>query len=92
MNLDDSAIDERMKKLPEWNRKGAEIIRNLQFENFGQALEFVNRVAEAAEAMDHHPDILLHGWNKVRLNLMTHSSGGLTVRDFDLAERIDKLI
>ena len=45
-------------------------------------MEFVNRVADEAEAMDHHPDILIHGWNKVRLSVMTHSEGGLTGEGF----------
>ena len=51
----------------------------------------MNRVGEAAEAANHHPDILLHGWNKVRLTLSTHSEGGLTEADFALAARIDGL-
>ncbi len=52
---------------------------------------FVNRVAEAAEAANHHPDILVHGWNKVRLTLSTHSEGGLTEADFALAASLDEL-
>ena len=52
-------------------------------------MAFVNRVADEAEAMDHHPDILIHGWNNVRLSVMTHSEGGLTAKDFKLAERIN---
>jgi len=51
----------------------------------------VNRVAELAEAANHHPDIFLHGWNKVRLTLSTHSQGGLTDADFKLASQIDRL-
>jgi 4a-hydroxytetrahydrobiopterin dehydratase len=51
----------------------------------------VNRVGELAEAAGHHPDILLHGWNKVRLTLSTHSQAGLTEGDFDLAGQIDGL-
>jgi 4a-hydroxytetrahydrobiopterin dehydratase len=59
--------------------------------DFAQAIAFVNRVAEAAEAANHHPDILVHGWNKVRLELSTHSQGGLTEADFGIAARIDTL-
>ncbi len=73
----------------EWRREGDEIVRDWQFENFGQAMEFVNRVAELAEEANHHPDILVHGWNKVRLSLTNHSAGGLTEADFDMAGRID---
>ena len=52
---------------------------------------FVNQVAEMAEAANHHPDLLIHGWNKVRLTLSTHSEGGLTDADHALARRIDEL-
>lgn len=91
MNLDENSINRRMKAIPEWRREGEAVIRDFQFENFARALEFVNRVGASAEAADHHPDILLHGWNRVRLTLSTHSSSGLTAKDFDLAEKIDKL-
>jgi 4a-hydroxytetrahydrobiopterin dehydratase len=54
-------------------------------------MAFVNRVADAAEEANHHPDILVHGWNKVRLTLTTHDTGGLTDNDHKMAERIDSL-
>jgi 4a-hydroxytetrahydrobiopterin dehydratase len=54
-------------------------------------MAFVNHVAEVAEEADHHPDILVHGWNKVRLTLSTHSEGGLTDADHALAARIDEV-
>jgi 4a-hydroxytetrahydrobiopterin dehydratase len=54
-------------------------------------MHFVNRVADAAEAANHHPDILVHGWNQARLTLTNHSQGGLTEPDFDLAKTIDAL-
>jgi len=66
-------------------------VREWKFADFAQALAFVNRVGEAAEAANHHPDILLHGWNKVRLELSTHSEGGLTEADFEMAARVDRL-
>ena len=78
-------------KASEWRREDDEIVRDWTFENFREAIDFVNRVAEAAEAANHHPDILVHGWNKVRLSLTNHSAGGLTQADFDMAERIDSL-
>lgn len=76
----------------EWRRDGQAIARELTFEDFGQAIAFVNRVAEVAEAANHHPDIHLHGWNKVCLELSTHSEGGLTRADLDMAARIDELL
>jgi 4a-hydroxytetrahydrobiopterin dehydratase len=75
----------------DWHRDGQAIVREWKFEDFGQAIAFVNRVADAAETVNHHPDILVHGWNKVRLELSTHSEGGLTRADFDMAARIDDL-
>ncbi len=90
--LSDSEITNRLEGAPDWHA-GEErtIVRDLQFANFADAMTFVNRVAEAAQIADHHPDILLHGWNKVRLTLSTHSQGGLTDADFELAAQIDRL-
>jgi len=67
------------------------IAREFKFDDFGAAIGFVNRVAALAEQANHHPDILLHGYNKVRLELSTHSAAGLTDADFQLAARIDEL-
>jgi 4a-hydroxytetrahydrobiopterin dehydratase len=88
--LSDSEIDERLGD-SEWSRSGDAIEREWQFDDFAAAKAFVDRVAGAAEEANHHPDILLHGWNKVRLTLSTHSEGGLTDSDFALAERVDAL-
>jgi 4a-hydroxytetrahydrobiopterin dehydratase len=75
----------------QWQREGDEIVREWRFEDFGAAMAFVNSVAEAAESANHHPDILVHGWNKVRLSLTNHSAGGLTDADFAMAGLIDGL-
>jgi 4a-hydroxytetrahydrobiopterin dehydratase len=90
--LSDSEVEHRLRSVPLW-LLGEEraIVRDLAFANFAEAIAFVNRVAEAAEVANHHPDILLHGWNKVRLTLSTHSVGGLTDADFQLAAQIDRL-
>ena len=61
-----------------WAREGDEIVREWKFDDFAAAIAFVNRVADAAEEANHHPDILVHGWNKVRLSVTNHSAGGLT--------------
>ena len=66
-------------------------MRDYEFRDFAQAISFVNRVADAAEQANHHPDILIHGWNKVRLTLTTHAAGRLTDNDRAMAERIDGL-
>ncbi|HTZ87000.1 MAG TPA: 4a-hydroxytetrahydrobiopterin dehydratase [Solirubrobacteraceae bacterium] len=73
----------------EWRREGQTIVRDYELADFVAAIELVERVARQAEEANHHPDILVHGWNKVRLTLSTHSEGGLTEADFTLAERID---
>ena len=66
-------------------------LRDRKRDDFASAMAYVNLVAEAAEAANHHPDILVHGWNNVRLTLSTHSEGGLTRNDLEMAKRIDGL-
>jgi 4a-hydroxytetrahydrobiopterin dehydratase len=88
--LSDQEIQQRLAD-SEWQRAGEAIAREWVLADFGAAIVFVNRVAELAQAADHHPDILVHGWNKVRLQLSTHSAGALTAADFALAEQIDAL-
>jgi 4a-hydroxytetrahydrobiopterin dehydratase len=88
--LRDQEVEERLAG-GAWRRHGQAIVRELTFADFKGAIAFVDRVAEAAEVANHHPDILVHGWNKVRLELSTHSEGGLTESDFELAARIDLL-
>jgi 4a-hydroxytetrahydrobiopterin dehydratase len=86
--LTDGEITSRLSDL-EWTREGEEIVRNWKFKDFAEAIAFVNRVAESAEEANHHPDILVHGWNNVRLSLTNHSAGGLTEADFEMAKKFD---
>lgn len=81
-----------MKQLPgEWKLKGSrQLEKNFQFEDFKQALDFTNRVGAVAEEQGHHPDILLT-YGEVRIQLSTHSAGGLTENDFILAAKINEL-
>jgi 4a-hydroxytetrahydrobiopterin dehydratase len=88
--LKDEEIDSRLEAM-KWKREGMTIVRDWKFDDFKAAMAFVNRVAEAAEEANHHPDILVHGWNKVRLVLTNHSAGGLTEPDFQMASRFDQL-
>jgi 4a-hydroxytetrahydrobiopterin dehydratase len=76
----------------QWRQEGESLVRDLEFDDFQVAMAFVNRVADAAEAANHHPDILVHGWNKVRLTLTTHSEGRLTDNDRAMAETIDGVV
>lgn len=77
-------------QVPGWNRRGTVIRRTFEFADFVAALRFVNAAGRAAEAAQHHPDIDIR-WNRVRLALTTHDSGGLTKKDLDLAVVCDRL-
>jgi 4a-hydroxytetrahydrobiopterin dehydratase len=78
--------------MSDWREEDGALVRDLKFKDFAGAMAFVNRVAEAAEEANHHPDILVHGWNRVRLTLQTHTAGAITDNDHRLAERIDQLV
>ncbi|WP_210492220.1 4a-hydroxytetrahydrobiopterin dehydratase [Patulibacter sp. SYSU D01012] len=74
-----------------WRVDGAALERSWRFPDFAAALGFVNAVGGLAEAQSHHPDIALHDFNVVTLRLATHSAGGVTEHDLELAERVDEL-
>jgi 4a-hydroxytetrahydrobiopterin dehydratase len=88
--LNDQEIERRLAG-GQWRREGQAIVRDLKFKDFESAIAFVNRVAAIAQQANHHPDILVHGWNRVRLELSTHSAGALTEADFTVAAEIDRL-
>jgi 4a-hydroxytetrahydrobiopterin dehydratase len=88
--LSDTDIGSRLQEL-DWERDGNNIVREWKFKDFAEAMAFANRVADAAEADNHHPDILVHGWNKVRLSLTNHAAGGLTDVDFEMARKFDEV-
>ena len=90
MKLTEQQIAAELEAL-EWQRDGDAIAREWKLSDFRAAIAFVNEVAELAEAADHHPDIFVHGYNRVRVTLTTHFVRGLTARDFELARRIDAL-
>lgn len=86
--LGDDEIRQELGRLDGWERGGGEIRKEYRFPDFAGSIAFVNRVAGFAEAADHHPDIDIR-FDRVQLVLSTHSAGGLTSRDFELARRID---
>ena len=88
--LSHQEIDARLKEAEGWRQEGRYIARDFEFPSFTQAMVFVNRVAEAAEEMDHHPDITI-SYTRVTLSVTTHSEAGLTRRDFRLATMINGL-
>jgi 4a-hydroxytetrahydrobiopterin dehydratase len=83
-------IRSALESLPGWTLRDGEIVREYSFDDFVAAMTFVNRVAELAEAAEHHPDIDIR-YNKVTLALSTHSAGGLTKKDVELAQQIEAL-
>ncbi len=86
--LGDSEICERLAD-SDWRREGDTLVRDFELSGFTAAMALANAVADAANAANHHPDILVHGYKHVRLTLSTHSEGGITQNDFALAETID---
>ena len=85
--LSDAAIQEQLTAHPTWRVEGRELVKEFRFSSYLAGIEFVRRVALLAEAMNHHPDLVV-GWRKVTVLLSTHSAGGLTRLDFALAGQI----
>jgi 4a-hydroxytetrahydrobiopterin dehydratase len=76
---------------PDWRREGDALVRDFEFSGFTAAIDFVNRVADLANRANHHPDLLIHGYKHVKVTLTTHSAGGVTENDENLAREIDEL-
>lgn len=88
--LNDEQISERLARLDGWERRGDAIAKTFDRGDFVGSVRFVDAMVPAAEGMNHHPDISI-SWNEVEVTLSTHSEGGLTENDFNLAARIDEL-
>lgn len=84
-------IKAALPTVPKWALDGRAIRRTYELNDFMGSIKFVNATAQLAEDADHHPDIEIQ-WNKVTLTLSTHSEGGLTKKDFDLAKKLDALV
>jgi len=89
--LDEPTLASHLVDLPLWSHSGSTIVREFPTSDFPAAIGLVNAVALLAERADHHPDLLVYGWNKVRITLSTHDQGGLTILDVHLAKAIDAL-
>ena len=76
----------------DWRVEGDAIVRDLELDGFTAAIAMVNRIAELAEEANHHPDLLVHGYKRLRVTLSTHSEGGVTENDLAMARRIDALV
>lgn len=88
--LEDSQIEVRLAELPGWRRAGDAIEKTFERGDFVGSVKFVDSLVEPAEEMGHHPDLEI-SWGEVKVSLSTHSEGGLTANDFELAARIDAL-
>lgn len=89
--LDTSELGNALNKCPEWEAEDKAITRSIEFEDFNEAIDFVNDLAEIADKAQHHPDILIC-YNKVTLTLTTHDAGGVTELDIEMAQRVDNLV
>lgn len=89
--LDDATIERALADLDGWERDGDALMRTLRFPSFLDAIAFIVRVADVAEAADHHPELTNVYWN-VSIRLTTHDAGGVTDRDVDLARAIDAVV
>lgn len=83
-------IDFRVKSIPCWSKRTKTIHRTFKFEGFLEGIGFVDRIAKKAQKLNHHPDIDIR-FNQVKLTLTTHDEGGITAKDFSLAQQCDKV-
>jgi len=88
--LSENEITENLGSLEGWGQERNQIVKQFKFKNFIQSIGFVSKVAMLAERVDHHPDILIQ-YSKVTITLSTHSEGGLTDKDFNLASEIQEV-
>jgi 4a-hydroxytetrahydrobiopterin dehydratase len=87
--LSDAQITEKLAGLKGWQREGNAITKEFVRGGFAEATQFIAKLAPMADAMDHHPDVQLYRYKRVKIILTTHSAGGITQNDFDLAAKID---
>ena len=87
----ENEVNEKLKDLNDWSYSDKSIEKTFEVDDFTSALAFTLKAGIYAEKADHHPDILIHSWNKVKITLSTHSEGGVTDNDFDLASKFDKI-
>jgi 4a-hydroxytetrahydrobiopterin dehydratase len=89
--LDDDVIEAALRELPDWARDGEVLVRVVKRKDWRAAIALVDAVAAEADRRDHHPDLCVTGYRTVTFRLTTHSAGGITRRDLDLAEAIEEL-
>jgi 4a-hydroxytetrahydrobiopterin dehydratase len=75
-----------------WNEKEGRLVKEFKFDDFNQAMDFINQIHPLAEKQNHHPDILLHSYNRVKVMIYTHDENRITEKDYKLAKEIDKIV
>ena len=88
--LSDDDVNERLKELDGWRQRGEYIVKSFDCGDFVGSVKFVDSLVEPAEEMNHHPDIAI-SWSQVEVAISTHSEGGLTENDFELAKKVEEL-
>ena len=83
-------VSRHLKTVPNWSKRAQRILRTFKFEGFSESIDFVNRISRKAQKSNHHPDIDIR-FNKVTLKLTTHDVGGITEKDFSLAQQCDEV-
>ena len=89
--LPQEKVDELLKEVPEWELEEGKVVRRFKFKDFKEAISFVNKVADLAESENHHPNISIFGWNKVKLIFFTHAIKGLSKNDFIMAAKVNEI-
>jgi 4a-hydroxytetrahydrobiopterin dehydratase len=89
--LNENEIHEKLEEISGWIFLDNSIGKEFKLKDFKSAIAFVVKIGDEAEKMDHHPDLFIHSWNKVKITISTHSAGGITQNDFILAKKIEEL-
>ncbi len=89
--LNDNELKEKLNQLNDWQVNDNKLVKVFKFKNFAEAISFIVKIGIEAEKFDHHPDLILFGWNNVKIILSTHEAGGITEKDFNLAQKINQL-
>jgi len=92
IKLNSAQINSNLSNCSGWSYENESISKQFKFKDFIEALSFVNAVGLESEKMDHHPNILMFAWNNVKITISTHSAGGVTEKDFELAKKIEERI
>ncbi|NUN08784.1 MAG: 4a-hydroxytetrahydrobiopterin dehydratase [Ignavibacteriaceae bacterium] len=91
MLFSEKEIMDKLSNFPGWTIESKALMKQFHVKDFVTALRLVNSAGEIAEELNHHPDVLIHGWNNVKFMISTHDAGGITSKDFELIQRIEKL-